>query len=85
MGASFKGKFFAAQIDAQSGTGLRPGTASQSHDEAMVLTRISCHAEILIITGYLPVGKSLLRGCSPQEGRRAHTQNESKQNAVTHE
>ena len=63
---------------------MRPGAAAQGHHQSVMIARITRHAEFLVITGDLPVGKRPLRWCRPHQRRRQQSEKKEKENAIAH-
>ena len=78
------GRGQSAKIEAQDGIGMRPGAAAQGHHQSAMFTGVTRDAKILVITGYLPVRKGLLRGRGPQQAGRNQAEQEKENNAIAH-
>ncbi len=55
----------AAQFDTQAGISSRPGAAAEGHHQTIMQPHVAGDAEVLVITGDLPVVEALLRRCRP--------------------
>ena len=75
----------AAQLDTQTGVSDCPSAAAEGHHQAMMQPHVTGDAEILVVTGDLPVVEALLRRCRPCLRARQHRHKKEKDDAKKHE
>ncbi|MFP1527177.1 hypothetical protein ACLB1R_02755 [Escherichia coli] len=61
-----------------------PALRLRGHHQSIMIARITRHAEVLVITGDLPVGKRPLRSAPPTPKTSATKRKKEKENAIAH-
>ena len=75
----------APQFDTQAGVSHCSGAAAEGHHQPIMQPHVTGDAEILVVTGDLPVVEALLRRCRPCLRARQHRQKEEINDAKKHE